>query len=187
MDDDAKPELIELTASIVASYVQNNAISAGELPGLIKAAYAALTGAGLSAEPEPLASMKATPAQIRKSITPDGLISFEDGKLYKSMKRNLALRGLTPQAYREKWGLPHDYPMVSPAYSASRSALAKSMGLGSGRRTNRTVTPAVALATAKAPKAGKSISSKAAPQVSPPKKKAGRPPKAIDPAQDDFT
>jgi predicted transcriptional regulator len=77
--------------------------------------------------------VKATPEQIEESIQPDHLVNFEDGKNYKSLKRNLAIRGLTPAQYREKWGLPADYPMVAPNYSATRSALAKANGLGQKR------------------------------------------------------
>jgi predicted transcriptional regulator len=73
-------------------------------------------------------------SQVKKSITPDSLISFEDGKPYKTLRRHLATRGLTPEQYRDKWGLPADYPMVSPNYSAARSAMAKHSGLGQLRR-----------------------------------------------------
>ena len=81
------------------------------------------------------AERKLTPAQIRRSIREDVLISFEDGKPYKQLKRHLSSHGLTPHAYREKWGLPPDYPMTAPSYSAQRSALAKAAGLG--KRTRR--------------------------------------------------
>lgn len=81
-------------------------------------------------EEKPEEHPKATPAQIKASITPDALVSFEDGKPYKSMKRHLTGRGLTPDAYRAKWGLPADYPMTAPSYSATRSRLAKANGLG---------------------------------------------------------
>jgi predicted transcriptional regulator len=77
-----------------------------------------------------------TPAQIRRSITPDALVSFEDGKSYKTLKRHLSTRGLSVEQYKAKWGLPADYPVVSPNYSAARSAMAKTLGLGqkSGRK-----------------------------------------------------
>jgi predicted transcriptional regulator len=125
--------LIALTSAIVSSYVEANHVQAGQVPELIRAVHQALlaTGEPVAAEPE---TQKATAAQIRKSITPDGLYSFEDGRPYKTLKRHLTLRGLTPAAYREKWGLPSDYPTTAPAYSAARSALAKSMGLGAGGR-----------------------------------------------------
>lgn len=85
--------------------------------------------AGLPANDEPTVE-KATEEQIRASITPDYLVSFEDGKHYKTLKRNLKSRGLSPEQYRAKWGLPHDYPMVAETYSAQRSVLAKNLGLG---------------------------------------------------------
>jgi predicted transcriptional regulator len=122
--------LIDLTAEIVAAYLEKNPVAASELPALIQTTYAALAGASeppaAVAEPE----IKATTGQIRKSLSPDALISFEDGKSYKSLKRHLSTKGLTPDDYRAKWGLPKDYPMVAPSYSAQRSSLAKSLGLG---------------------------------------------------------
>ncbi len=122
--------LIELTTEIVGAYVLANTIAASDLPGLIHGVHLALTGAGQPATATEEADVKATPAQIRKSISPDTLISFEDGKPYKSLKRHLSTRGMTPDEYRAKWGLPKDYPMVAPNYSAQRSALAKTLGLG---------------------------------------------------------
>ena len=118
-----------MTADIVAAYVQQNKIPAGELGSLISSIHAALTSAGA---PESVVeeTTKASAAQIRKSITPDALISFEDGQPYKSLRRHLSVRGLSPEDYKAKWGLPKDYPIVAPAYSAQRSALAKSLGLG---------------------------------------------------------
>jgi predicted transcriptional regulator len=127
LDDQASK--LEMCADIVSAYVSNNTVSATDLSNLIQSVYGALGAAGkpmVEAAPE----TKATPAQIRKSITDAGLISFEDGKTYQSLKRNLSTRGMTPEQYREKWGLPRDYPMVSPSYAAKRSELAKSMGLG---------------------------------------------------------
>ncbi|WP_244032727.1 MucR family transcriptional regulator [Methylobacterium sp. E-016] len=129
-DDD----VIAMMAGIVSAYVSNNHIQASELPSLIGSVHAALSHLGgdePAASPEP---EKLTPAQIRKSITPDAIISFEDGKGYKTMRRHLTLRGLTAEAYRAKWGLPADYPMVTTSYSAKRSELAKSLGLGQLRR-----------------------------------------------------
>ncbi|GJD44863.1 Transcriptional regulatory protein ros [Methylobacterium cerastii] len=120
-----------MAADIVLAYVLNNHVQAGELPNLIASVHASLSQLGgeeptAASEPE-----KLTPAQIRKSITPDAIISFEDDK---TMRRHLTLRGLTPEAYRAKWGLPADYPMVTTSYSAKRSELAKSLGLGQQRR-----------------------------------------------------
>jgi predicted transcriptional regulator len=122
--------LIELTTEIVGAYVLANSLAASDLPGLIHGVHQALTGAGQPVAAPEEADVKATSGQIRKSISPDTLISFEDGKPYKSLKRHLSTRGMTPDDYRAKWGLPKDYPMVAPNYSAQRSALAKTLGLG---------------------------------------------------------
>ena len=132
------PNLIELASDIVSAYVAKNALPAAELPGLINSVHEALNGLGKvaskddgeAARPVP----KLSPAAIRRSITADHLISFEDGKPYRSIKRHLAKHGLTPDEYRAKWGLPKDYPMVAPAYSAQRAELAKRIGLGNSRR-----------------------------------------------------
>jgi predicted transcriptional regulator len=124
------PSLIELTADVVASYLGRNNVATGDLPNLIRTVYRALSS-GSEAAPAPGETVTVlTKAQIRKTITPSAIISLEDGKPYKSMKRHLAGRGLTPAEYRAKWGLPKDYAMVSPAYAAARSELAKAMGLG---------------------------------------------------------
>lgn len=122
--------IIDQTVGIVAAYVSNNHVQVGELPALIAATHAALVGLGqptAAAEPE---VEKPSPAQIRKSITDDGIVSFIDGKAYKTLKRHLTGHGLDPHTYRERYGLPADYPMVAPAYAARRSALARSIGLG---------------------------------------------------------
>lgn len=131
MENQIETDYVGMTADIVSAYVSSNHIDADNIAGLIKSVHASLVGLS-SAEPGEVEETfeKANPAQIRRSITPDFLISFEDGRKYKSMKRSLSLRGLTPEAYREKWGLPADYPMVSPNYAAARSALAKASGLG---------------------------------------------------------
>jgi predicted transcriptional regulator len=121
-------EATALAADIVAAFVSNNKISVGELPELISSVHKALQNAG-SPEPEPPPAP--TPAiSVKKSITPDYLISLEDGKKYKSLKRHLATRGMSPDEYRTKWGLAKDYPMVAANYSAQRSSLAKTLGLG---------------------------------------------------------
>src|SRR6476646_4720244 len=134
MNDTASGSYIALTADIVSAYVSNNTVSAGEIPGLINQVHAALVrvSAGQSdSQPEPL-----KPAiSVKKSITPDHLVCLEDGKKFKSLKRHLRTQyNMTPEAYREKWGLPPDYPMVAPNYAAARSQLAKQMGLGQQRR-----------------------------------------------------
>ncbi len=123
---------IELAADIVSAFVSNNPVPTSELPSLIGNIHTALQNVGQpAAKPETAKPIPAVP--IRKSITPDYLISLEDGKQYKSLKRHLGKQGLTPEAYREKWGLPKDYPMVAPNYAAKRSELAKRLGLGQQR------------------------------------------------------
>jgi len=120
--------IIGLTAEIVASYVEKNSISANDLPALIKSIHHTLTNIEAPAAPEAVAL---TPSvSIKKSITPDFIISLEDGRKFKSMKRYLAGKGMTPDQYRAKWGLPNNYPMVAPNYAAVRSSMAKSLGLG---------------------------------------------------------
>jgi predicted transcriptional regulator len=134
-------ELLALTSRIAAAYLESNKMSAEAIPDLIRAIHAALAGAE---SPTVLADDTTTPAsrvQIRKSITPDALISFEDGKPYKMLRRHLSLRGLTPAQYREKWGLPADYPLVAPNYSATRSQYAKAAGLGRKPATKTTRAP----------------------------------------------
>ena len=125
-------ELLTLTADIAAAYVSNNTVQASDVPSVIQTIYRALAGVGATAaQPTPEPQKPAVP--LKKSITPDFLISLEDGKKYKSLKRHLRTQyNMSPDDYRAKWGLPKDYPMVAPNYAASRSALAKSMGLGRG-------------------------------------------------------
>jgi predicted transcriptional regulator len=119
----------QLTAIIVAAYVGNNDVPINDLQDLIRSVHKALSAVGAPvAEPAP--AVRATAAQITRSVTPDALVSFEDGKRYKQLRRHLTALGLSPDGYRAKWGLPKDYPMVAASYSAQRSALAKSFGLG---------------------------------------------------------
>ena len=121
--EDVTPEqqtdYVVLAAEIVSAYVSNNSIPASELGNLLASVYAGISGlaSGGTAKSAQDEVEKPTPAQIKKSITPDALISFEDGKPYKTLRRHLTIRGLTPEAYREKWGLPVDYPMTSASYS----------------------------------------------------------------------
>lgn len=122
-------DLLDLTAELIAAYVTNNTVPARDLADLIISVHAALAGLGGSASVEEEVQ-KPTPAQIRKSVTPDALISFVDGHSYKSLKRHLGTHGLTPDSYRARYGLPSDYPMTAPNYAAHRSALAKQIGLG---------------------------------------------------------
>ncbi|MFT4956419.1 MAG: putative transcriptional regulator [Brevundimonas sp.] len=126
-------DLAGMTTDIVTAYVSNNAVAPEELASLITSVHAALAGMPSGAEPEPEPQAPAVP--IRKSITPDYIISLEDGSRYKSLKRHLATKyGMSPEDYRAKWRLPPDYPMVAPNYAKARSELAKSMGLGQGGR-----------------------------------------------------
>jgi predicted transcriptional regulator len=128
------PELIELTGRIVAAYVSNNPVPALELPALIAkmhSAVAGLTGSETSGAAAPTTEVeKPSAAQIRKSVQPDGIVSFIDGRTYKTLKRHLSANGLDPRSYRERYGLPADYPMVAPSYAEKRSQLAKQIGLG---------------------------------------------------------
>jgi predicted transcriptional regulator len=135
-----EPNVIELTTQIVAAYVGRNHLTVEDLQSLIASVHGALSGAGH--EPPPAAAPKLTRAQIRKSIGREGLVSFEDGRSYRTLRRHLAVRGLTPAEYFEKWGLPKDYPLVAPAYSEQRSAMARALGLG--RRAVPTPPPAPA-------------------------------------------
>jgi predicted transcriptional regulator len=148
------PNYIELAADIVSAFVSNNSVPVAELANLIGNVHAALRNVGQPTVKQDEA--KPTPAvSIKKSVTPDYLISLEDGKQYKSLKRHLGKLGLTPEAYREKWGLSRDYPMVAPNYAAKRSELAKSIGLGQQRRKSAqakaAANDAVKAAPAKAP------------------------------------
>ena len=123
--------LTEAAAQIVSNYVANNGVRAAELPELIASVRQSLaTLADPVPKPSAVSVIKLTPAQIRKSITDDGLVSFEDGKKYQMLKRHLTSLGLSPAAYRQKWGLPADYPMVLPSTSLARSASAKARGFG---------------------------------------------------------
>ncbi len=125
---------IELTADIVSAYVSNNPVAANEIPHLINQVHSALVRiSGGQAEPAPELLKPAVP--VKKSVSPEYIICLEDGKKFKSLKRHLRTQySMTPEQYRDKWGLPPDYPMVAPNYAAARSELAKQMGLGQQRR-----------------------------------------------------
>jgi predicted transcriptional regulator len=117
-----------LTAEIVAAYVANNPVPSANLADLIATVHSAVSGLSRPAIPAVVAP---TPAvNPKRSVFPDYIVSLEDGRKFKSMKRHLGLLGLTPDEYRAKWGLPRDYPMVAPNYAAARSELAKKAGLG---------------------------------------------------------
>ena len=128
-----KGALVDLTADIVSAYVSHNVVPANELTKLISDVHSALTV--LDGETVAPAKEELKPAvPPKKSITPDYLICLEDGKRFKSLKRHLKTHyDLSPEQYRERWGLPADYPMVAPNYAAARSRLAKQMGLGQRR------------------------------------------------------
>jgi predicted transcriptional regulator len=122
--------LAELTAEVVAAYVGNNPVQITDLPRLIADVHASLSGT-FSADAEPTAEKPKPAVNPKKSVTHDYIICLEDGKQFKSLKRHLTSHyNMTPEEYREKWGLPVDYPMVAPAYAAARSRLAREMGLG---------------------------------------------------------
>lgn len=134
MSESGPKGFVDLTASIVSAYVSNNPTTASEIPALISQIHAALvrvSNSGLEPVPEP-----AKPAvSVKKSMTSDYLVCLEDGKRFKSLKRHLRTQyNMSPEQYREKWGLPADYPMVAPNYAVARSQLAKKMGLGQQRR-----------------------------------------------------
>jgi len=133
MDDISQPQIVELTAKIVSAYVSNNAVVASDLPQLINETHIALRKASAgSVAPEREELKPKVP--VKKSVNPDFIICLEDGKKFKSLKRHLRTHyNLSPEEYRERWGLPHDYPMVAPNYAKARSDLAKKMGLGTRR------------------------------------------------------
>lgn len=140
IENDMSETLITLTSDIVAAHVSNNSVSVDDLPSLITNVYGALSGLGQEgaieeARPEPAVS-------IRSSIKPDYIVCLEDGKKLKMLKRHLMTHyKLTPEQYRQRWGLPGDYPMVAPNYAEKRRELAKKIGLGrkpTKRRTRRT-------------------------------------------------
>ena len=123
-------ELAELTVVIVSAYVSNNAVVAADLPDLIDQTFSALREAEAK-ETQPIQEELEPAISIKKSVTPDYIICLEDGKQFKSLKGHLRTSfNLSPDQYRAKWGLPYNYPMVAPNYSAARSALAKKIGLG---------------------------------------------------------
>jgi Predicted transcriptional regulator len=125
---------VVIAADIVSAYVSNNSVAASDLPALIAQVHGALVNLStVRSEPEVADLKPAVP--IKKSVTPNYIVSLEDGKKFKSLKRHLRTsHNMSPEEYRAKWGLAADYPMVAPNYSASRSALAKSMGLGQLRK-----------------------------------------------------
>lgn len=136
-DTSNKNDLLSLTSDIVAAHVSNNTVAVGDLPALIQQVFRTLSNVGEGAVR--LEAQKQQPAvPVRRSITPDYLICLEDGKKLKMLKRHLKTAyGMSPEEYREKWGLPADYPMVAPNYARQRSKLAKEIGLGTQPRRKR--------------------------------------------------
>src|SRR6476661_1948885 len=134
--ESAEDTLLTLTADIVAAHVSNNSVAVNDLPNLIQNVHAALSGitgrgAVTEAKPEPKVS-------IRASVKPDFIVCLEDGKKLKMLKRHLMTHyNMTPDQYRQKWGLASDYPMVAPNYAEQRRTLAKAIGLGTKRRRTR--------------------------------------------------
>ncbi|MBP29782.1 MucR family transcriptional regulator [Methylobacterium sp.] len=136
---DGSLRFVTLASEIVSAYVSHNHVQSADLPGLLNEVHAAIRVICDAGAPTP--ATKATPQEIRRSITSDFLISFEDGKPYKTLRRHLTLRGLTPEAYRAKWGLAPDYPMTAQSYSEQRSQLARSLGLGQPRAATAAPAP----------------------------------------------
>jgi predicted transcriptional regulator len=149
-----------LATQIVSAHVANNSVAVSDLPGLIAQVYGALDKLGQPTEPVIARPEPAVP--IRKSVTPDYVICLEDGKKLKMLKRHLASAyNMTPDQYRERWGLASDYPMVAPNYAQQRSALAKQIGLGTGRGKATAEPVAPAPQPARAPRARKTPAAKA--------------------------
>lgn len=132
MDQQHAPQTLGLTARIISAYVAANQLESAELPVLIRQVHEVLHGAarGVEAAVEPA---RPTPAEIRRSIRPDKLISFLDGKAYKTLRRHVHRHGLTEGEYRERFGLPDNYPMTAEEYRQRRSVMAKASGLGKAR------------------------------------------------------
>jgi MucR family transcriptional regulator, transcriptional regulator of exopolysaccharide biosynthesis len=136
-DNPANTDFIGLTAEIVSAYVSNNTVASGDIPALISQVHSALLRVS-SGQAGPLSEPLKPAVPVKRSINPDFIVCLEDGKKFKSLKRHLRTQyGMTPEQYREKWGLAADYPMVAPNYAAARSQLAKQMGLGQQRRRRR--------------------------------------------------
>jgi predicted transcriptional regulator len=130
-------DFIGLTAGIVSAYVGNNPVASGDIPALINQVHSALQRVASGQGEAPAEALKPA-VPIKRSIHADYIVCLEDGKKFKSLKRHLRSQyNMSPEQYREKWGLPADYPMVAPNYAAARSQLAKQMGLGQQRRRRR--------------------------------------------------
>jgi len=133
-DSTVSPNYVELAADIVSAYVSNNSVATSDLPSLIGDIHSALMRISGGTVEIPTEALKPA-VPVKKSITPDYIVCLDDGKKFKSLKRHLRTQyDMTPEEYRERWGLPADYPMVAPNYAQARSQLAKKMGLGQQRR-----------------------------------------------------
>jgi predicted transcriptional regulator len=134
-DHSINSDVLGLTAQIVSAHVSNNSVTTDALPALIQEVYRTLAGIGK----EPSAPDKPQPAvPVKKSIFPDHIVCLEDGKKLKMLKRHLKTAyNMSPDQYRERWGLPPEYPMVAPNYARHRSSLAKKIGLGTKPRSGR--------------------------------------------------
>lgn len=167
---DAPPDLsvVEMAAEIVSAYVRNNSVPVSELPTLLQSVHETLGSILNGSKPEPAKEPLQPKVPVKRSVTHEYIICLEDGKRFKSLKRHLhSAYGLSPQEYREKWGLAKDYPMVAPAYADARSNLAKTMGLG-----RKASTPAMAMPE---PEAAPPEPAKAEePAAEPAKKRRGR-------------
>ncbi|MDX2388116.1 MucR family transcriptional regulator [Sinorhizobium medicae] len=133
-DSSSAERKLELTSRIVAAYLSRNAVPAGDLPDLIRQTYCSLSGTSPRHQAEPAVEEQRPAVPIKKSVTVDFIICLEDGEKFRSLRRHLKAKyGLTPEQYREKWGLPADYPMIAPSYARQRSELARASGLGKRR------------------------------------------------------
>lgn len=129
------PDILEMTSGIVSAYVAHNSVPVADLTRLIERVHATLVEIGNGSAPEAKTELKPA-VSVKKSVTDDHIVCLEDGKKFKSLKRHLRTRyDMSPEEYREKWGLPADYPMVAPNYARQRSDLARKMGLGQSRKS----------------------------------------------------
>ncbi len=148
------PNTIELAADIVSAFVSNNSVPVAELPVVIGSVHAALSQVASDSTQQPVDEPKQPAVPIKRSVQPDYIVCLDDGKRFKSLKRHLrTVYNITPDQYRAKWGLAHDYPMVAPNYAEARSRLAKQMGLGARRKRTPEPTPPAAPAKGRRKKA----------------------------------
>jgi len=174
-------EMRKIVADVAAAYFNNSHVTPSEIPTVINQIATSLMAIGAPDAPAPEtaaeepAQPKLTPAQIRKSITRDALVSFEDSKPYKTLRRHLAAKGLTPEQYKDKWGLPKDYPMVAPAYSEARATMARSIGLGARGAASRSQSAAAQTAAAARAPEPKTTAHAPEPEPAPTAKRQSKP------------